>query len=75
MRLIQDTHAGGLAGHFRRDKIISQLESRFFWPSLKKETAKFIQRCPVCQEAKGVRQTLVYICHCQCPLNLGQIYL
>lgn len=54
--LMQEMHSSGLAGHFGRDKVISQLESRYYWPGLKKEKERFIRRCPTCQEAKGVRQ-------------------
>jgi len=54
--VIQELHKGGLAGHFGRDKTISLVEDRFFWPSLKKDVAMVIQRCRVCQLAKGQRQ-------------------
>lgn len=33
----QEAHLGGLAGHFGRDIVISQLKSWFFWPNLKKK--------------------------------------
>ena len=33
--LVWETHAGGLAGHSNRDKIILMIEDQFFWPSLK----------------------------------------
>lgn len=55
LQLIQEAHAGGLAGHFARDKVVSQLEAKFFQSALKRETEKFIQRWQTCQEAKGVR--------------------
>jgi hypothetical protein len=54
--VIQELHEGGLAGHFGRDKTISLVEDRFFWPGLKKDVAMVIQRCRVCQLAKGQRQ-------------------
>lgn len=55
LQLISEAHVGGLAGHFDKDKIAAQLENKFYWPGLRKETEKFIQRCPICQEAKGMK--------------------
>lgn len=31
-QLIQETHSGGLIGYFGRDKVVAQLDSRFFGP-------------------------------------------
>lgn len=54
--LIVDLHAGGLAGNLGRDKVVAQLEKRFYWPKIRKEIEEFIQACPIYQEAKGTRQ-------------------
>nr|GEZ77612.1 transposon Ty3-I Gag-Pol polyprotein [Tanacetum cinerariifolium] len=35
------------------DKIIASVESRFYWPQLKKNVGAFLKRCVVCQEGKG----------------------
>lgn len=45
LHLINETHAGGLADHFGRDKSVAQLESRFQW-------------CAISQESKGTRQKI-----------------
>lgn len=55
--LIWEMHAGGLAGHFGRDKTIFIVEDRFFWPSLKRDVARIVQQCRTCQTAKGRKQS------------------
>jgi hypothetical protein len=59
--VIQELHAGGLGGHFGRDKTEALVKQRYFWPSLKRDVARFVQRCLVCQKAKGgVQNTGLY---------------
>lgn len=55
--LVWKLHAGGLAGHFGRDKTISTMEDHFYWPSLKHDVAHIVQQCRTCQVAKGRRQS------------------
>eukprot|EP01018_Ginkgo_biloba_P033329 Gb_18650 [translate_table: standard] len=54
--IIKELHSGGLGGHFGRDKIISMVEDKYFWPGLKKKVVKFVEQCRICQVAKGVTQ-------------------
>ena len=54
--LIWEMHAGGLAGHFGRDKTIALVEDRFYWPSLKKDVARIVAQCRTCQLAKAKKQ-------------------
>nr|GEW70556.1 putative nucleotidyltransferase, ribonuclease H [Tanacetum cinerariifolium] len=42
--------------HRGRDKTIASVESRFYWPQLKKNVGAFVNRCVVCQEGKGKAQ-------------------
>lgn len=54
--LIEELHAGGAAGHFGRDKTILMVEDRFYWPSLKRDVARVVRQCQICQVAKGKRK-------------------
>ena len=54
--LVWETHAGGLAGHFGRNKTILAVEEHFFWPSLKRDVAQIVARCRTCAVAKQQRQ-------------------
>jgi len=54
--LIWEVHAGGLAGHFGRNKTILAMEEQFFWPGLKKNVAQIVAQCRTCAVAKQQRQ-------------------
>ena len=54
--LVWEVHAGGLSGHFGRDKTIEEVERQFYWPSLKRDVAKIIGQCRQCQLAKHCKQ-------------------
>ena len=47
-----EIHAGGLAGHFGQNKTIEAVKHHFYWPSLKKDVAKIVGQCRICQLAK-----------------------
>jgi hypothetical protein len=54
--LLKEKHNGGLAGHFVCDKKFAQLRSSHYWPGMRTEVVKFVNRCRICQHAKGTRQ-------------------
>ena len=54
--LVWEIHAGGLAGHFGRDKTIEEVKRQFYWPGLKRGVAKIVGRCRICQLAKHRKQ-------------------
>lgn len=54
--LILELHAGGIARNFGRDKTIALVEDLFYWPSLKRDATRIVERCRTCQLAKHKRQ-------------------
>jgi hypothetical protein len=54
--LLKEKHSGGLVGHFGHDKTFAQLRSSYYWPGMRTEVIKFVNRCRICQHAKGKRQ-------------------
>ncbi|PKU79630.1 putative mitochondrial protein [Dendrobium catenatum] len=55
-QLIKDIHCGGLAAHVGRDRTLQQLQCKFFWPHMRRDVARFVERCAVCQQYKGTAQ-------------------
>ena len=49
-------HAGDLPGHFGNEKTIKAVECRFYWPSLKRDVAKYVGRYHICQLSKQQKQ-------------------
>lgn len=53
-RLIREYHDGGFVAHLGRDKITIASEEKLFWPQLRTEFSKYVEKCPICQSTKGI---------------------
>jgi hypothetical protein len=51
--LVKEKHSGGLAGHFGHDKTFAKLSESYFWPGMRADVKRFVDRCRICQHAKG----------------------
>ena len=51
--LVREAHGRGLMGHFGVTKTLSTLQEHFFWPHMKRDVERHIQRCVTCHHAKS----------------------
>jgi hypothetical protein len=54
--LLKEKHSGGLARHFGHDKTFEKLSEAYFWLGMRSEVKRFVDRCRICQHAKGRKQ-------------------
>jgi hypothetical protein len=54
--LVREKHSGGLAGHFGQDKTFAKLRESYFWPGMRADVKRIVDRCRICQHAKGRKQ-------------------
>ncbi|GJS27004.1 RNA-directed DNA polymerase [Tanacetum coccineum] len=50
--IILKGHAGGLTGHFGRDKTLALLREQFYWLKMKRDVNRLLERCRTCHIAK-----------------------
>ncbi|GKB56621.1 RNA-directed DNA polymerase [Tanacetum coccineum] len=51
--IIRETHEGGLAGHFGRDKTLANVQEKFFWPKMGQDVKRLVDRCVTWHKAKS----------------------
>ena len=51
--LVEESHKGGLMGHFGRDKTYAMLNAHFFWPHMLRDVESYVGRCLECLRAKS----------------------
>ncbi|CAA7046444.1 unnamed protein product [Microthlaspi erraticum] len=50
LKLISELHN---EGHVGRDRTLLLVSSSYFWPSLRRDVERFVERCVICQTSKG----------------------
>jgi hypothetical protein len=51
--LLQEAHADGLIGHFGWTKTYDMLADHFYWPKMRRDVERLVQRCVTCHKAKS----------------------
>ncbi|XP_044947533.1 uncharacterized protein LOC123396757 [Hordeum vulgare subsp. vulgare] len=51
--LLQESHTGGLMGHFGREKTLLMLADHFYWPKMRRDVDRFVRRCITCNKSKS----------------------
>nr|CAD1817170.1 unnamed protein product [Ananas comosus var. bracteatus] len=55
-QIVRELHGNGLGGHFGRDKTMSMVTDRYFWPKMFKDVDRLVKRCYAYQFGKGSSQ-------------------
>jgi hypothetical protein len=50
---LQETHEGGLMGHFGVKKIEDVPAAQFFWPKMRRNVDRYVSQCTTCNKAKS----------------------
>jgi hypothetical protein len=53
--ILKEKHSGGLARHFGHEKTFSQLNNLYYWPGMRIDVKKFVNRCRIFQHTKRKR--------------------
>ena len=70
--LLQESHGGGLMGHFGCDKTFATLSENYFWPKMFRNVSRFTNRCSTCRKAKSKAQSHVFTCLFLFLINHGK---
>ena len=55
--LLQESHGGGLMGHFGCDKTFATLSKNYYWPKMFRNVNHFTNQCLACRKAKSKAQS------------------
>ena len=50
--VLWESHDSLVGAHLGFDKTFNKVQSRYFWPSMRKDVENYVKNCPVCQSRK-----------------------
>ena len=50
LQIIKELHG---EGHVGRDHTLQLVRASYFWPTIRKEVERYVNRCQICQLSKG----------------------
>ncbi|KAK4839896.1 hypothetical protein QYF36_025812 [Acer negundo] len=50
LQIITEIHG---EGHVGRDRTLQLVKASYFWPTIRKEVERYVERCRICQVSKG----------------------
>ena len=53
--IIWELHAGGMSGHFGRDKTVAAVADSFYWPTINRDVVNLIKQCHTCSMVKQTK--------------------
>jgi hypothetical protein len=51
--LLQESHAGGLMGHFGQEMTLLMIANHFYWPKMRRDVDRFVRCCITCHRSKS----------------------
>ena len=57
-KLLEEAHCSKFVIHPRGTKIYRGLKQNYWWPGMKRDIARFVAQCLVCQQVKAEHQQL-----------------
>ncbi|KAK1631313.1 hypothetical protein QYE76_005628 [Lolium multiflorum] len=57
---MKESYAGGLMGHFGREKTLLMLADHFYWPKMRRDVDRYVKRCITCNKSKSKLKPHVY---------------
>ena len=56
--IIKEKHNRGLSRHAGQDKTFAPVNDFYYWPKMETDVKRFVEKCMICQHAKGRSQNI-----------------
>jgi hypothetical protein len=56
VRILQEMHDASTAGHFGIENTIARIQRQYWWPTIRRDVAKYVRSCENCQRNKPSQQ-------------------